>query len=581
MWSRAQPRLRAIEARLRPAAIGLTIAVAAVASARLVLASGPAQRHLTARADEVLARRTGLSSHVGGVAIGWHGDVVLADVDVDLGHGAALQVARVVLHLAYGELCRGHLQPSAIDLRGARLSWHSETRSLDWQLPPLAVTPLADTHGSATVSARFDDGSEADAAVHFEPRVGATVDARLTAFGVGNLPPALLARLPVAVRGSLEAQLHLEAAPDMSLVQADWSIATPDLALESPELDSAAIGPLPLRASGSATLDQLAGRLAVTDFQLSYGSAATPILRAQAQVETAAAGALEVGASLAELDVDAVLRELPAPLLPGEHAPSPSGLLGGQLRLSGPTWRPADWTVEGHLDLSRLTARLPADAPAVAASFVHHATDAAGREYAFEVGPQNPDFVPLAELPKHVADAVTTSEDGGFYTHRGFDFDEIKRSILAVAEAGRAVRGGSTITQQLAKNLFLSRQKTYARKAREALITLALEAELPKARLLEIYLNIIEWGPGLFGIAQAAHHYFGKDPRELSVKEAVYLASIIPSPSRYYVYFERRAPSEAWLARLDGILAKMTENGVLESDAYDEALASPLVFPPN
>ena len=103
---------------------------------------------------------------------------------------------------------------------------------------------------------------------------------------------------------------------------------------------------------------------------------------------------------------------------------------------------------------------------------------------------------------------------------------------MAGLRAGRLQRGGSTISQQLSKNLFLSRDRTLVRKVREALITVALEGTVPKARLLEIYLNLIEWGPSLHGIGPAARHYLGKDARALTPREACFLVTLVPSPVR-------------------------------------------------
>jgi membrane peptidoglycan carboxypeptidase len=193
------------------------------------------------------------------------------------------------------------------------------------------------------------------------------------------------------------------------------------------------------------------------------------------------------------------------------------------------------------------------------------------------VGPGSPDFVPLPELPHHVIRAVTTSEDGGFFAHAGFDFEEIRNALAERAGSGR-VRGASTITQQLAKNLFLSGERTLSRKMREALLTVALEASLPKARLLEIYLNIVEWGPGLHGIGPAARHYFGKEARDLTPREAAFLASVIPSPARFHALFARGEVPEVWLERIDAILLQMAAFGQLGEEELLEALQQPLVF---
>ncbi len=281
---------------------------------------------------------------------------------------------------------------------------------------------------------------------------------------------------------------------------------------------------------------------------------------------------------LLPVSFQALLDALPPSFRPAREAPQLKGELSGQLKLEGPLRAPRLLVVQGGLDLSRLK-----QAPATAGRrtldgpFIYAPVDADGREREVLVGPDNPNFAPLDTLPPYLLSAVTVSEDAGFFAHRGFDFDEIKNSLVEAAEQGR-LRGASTLTQQLAKNLFLSRERTLARKVREALVTVTLEAAVPKRRLLEIYLNMIEWGPRINGIGEAARHYFAKPPSALSVKEAAYLATIIPGPVRYYVYFQRGALTPIWERRVDELLYKMWHVGAIEQAAYDEALATPLRF---
>ncbi len=142
-------------------------------------------------------------------------------------------------------------------------------------------------------------------------------------------------------------------------------------------------------------------------------------------------------------------------------------------------------------------------------------------------------WVSLSRVPQHVTDAIVVAEDGTFFAHSGFDWFEVQQSIERNWKEKRAARGASTITQQLAKNLFLSTSRDPVRKAKEALITLLLEQQLSKHRILELYLNIIEWGPGIFGIEAAARTYFGKSASGLTVDEGARLAAVIPSPLRH------------------------------------------------
>jgi monofunctional glycosyltransferase len=142
-------------------------------------------------------------------------------------------------------------------------------------------------------------------------------------------------------------------------------------------------------------------------------------------------------------------------------------------------------------------------------------------------------WIALSKIPRHVVDAVIVAEDGTFYTHAGIDWFEVQESIEKNVKERRAARGASTISQQLAKNLYLSTSKDPVRKVKEVIITLLLEHQLGKNRILELYLNVIEWGRGIFGIEAASQAYFGKSASALTLDEALRLAAVIPSPLRH------------------------------------------------
>ncbi len=141
-------------------------------------------------------------------------------------------------------------------------------------------------------------------------------------------------------------------------------------------------------------------------------------------------------------------------------------------------------------------------------------------------------WVPLARISRNLIHAVIVAEDARFFGHEGMDWDAIKAALQKDVEKRRFAQGGSTITQQLAKNLFFSTRKSLTRKFREFIVTGWLEADLEKTRILEIYLNVIEWGDGIYGCEAAAQRYYGKAAAELSPEEAAGLAAMIPNPRR-------------------------------------------------
>lgn len=164
-------------------------------------------------------------------------------------------------------------------------------------------------------------------------------------------------------------------------------------------------------------------------------------------------------------------------------------------------------------------------------------------------------FVPYERISLHLKRAIIASEDSKFDRHEGFDWDAIQKAYEKNVKKGEVVRGGSTISQQLAKNLFLTGERAWWRKAQEAVITVMIEIIMSKRRILELYLNVIEWGDGVFGAEAAAHYHFRTTAAQIGPEQAARLAAMVPSPRRYgpgsnTAYLERRTAT---------ILARMNQ----------------------
>jgi monofunctional biosynthetic peptidoglycan transglycosylase len=172
------------------------------------------------------------------------------------------------------------------------------------------------------------------------------------------------------------------------------------------------------------------------------------------------------------------------------------------------------------------------------------------------------------------------AEDSSFYGHRGIDLRELPGALLTNWSRGGAARGASTLTQQLAKNLFLSRDKQIGRKLQELAITFLLESALGKDRILEIYLNIIEWGPDLRGLRPAARRYFAREPRELTPAEMAFLVTIIPGPIKYQRSFSRGTPGPGLRSLIDDLLAKLRSVDAITEEEYWRALDEPIIVSP-
>jgi monofunctional biosynthetic peptidoglycan transglycosylase len=162
-------------------------------------------------------------------------------------------------------------------------------------------------------------------------------------------------------------------------------------------------------------------------------------------------------------------------------------------------------------------------------------------------------WVPYERISPELKRAMIAAEDAHFVEHEGFDWEGIQQAMDKNYRKGRVVAGGSTITQQLAKNLFLSSQRSYWRKAEEAVITLMLEALLDKRRIFELYLNVIEWGDGVFGCEAASRRYFGISAAQLDASQAARLAAMAPNPR----YYERHPDAHGLARKIPIIMARM------------------------
>lgn len=189
--------------------------------------------------------------------------------------------------------------------------------------------------------------------------------------------------------------------------------------------------------------------------------------------------------------------------------------------------------------------------------FSYMAYDKHDQLFRREVGPVVADWVPIEALPPYVPKAFITMEDPGFESHRGIIVQALQNSLQDNLKLGKFYRGGSTISMQLAKNLWLRRHKTIGRKAQEAILTLALESCLSKNEILQLYLNVVEFGPNLYGIGPAAKHYFDKEASKLDPDEAFYLASILPQPRKAV------PPGQGGLARTRSLMTTLAGRGFI------------------
>ncbi|WP_298436202.1 transglycosylase domain-containing protein [Geobacter sp.] len=192
-----------------------------------------------------------------------------------------------------------------------------------------------------------------------------------------------------------------------------------------------------------------------------------------------------------------------------------------------------------------------------------------GNYHPYIVGPKNGYWTPSASIPAEMKWAVIVAEDANFYRHEGIDVKAIKNAIKYDLEKKSLARGASTITQQVAKNLFLSREKTISRKIKELVLAKRMEEELTKGRIMELYLNVVELGPMVYGIGHGARYYFGKPASALTPRECAFLAAMLPGPRVAYNPYKNLGRV---VKRSDMILRLLRGKGVLSEGEYRLAL---------
>ena len=194
------------------------------------------------------------------------------------------------------------------------------------------------------------------------------------------------------------------------------------------------------------------------------------------------------------------------------------------------------------------------------------------------IGSDNPDFVPYDEISPYLVGSIMTTEDNGFFKHRGWVSSQFASALRKNLQRGGFRLGASLITMQMTKNVLLTREKTLSRKLQELFLVWYIEQNLSKERILELYFNAIEFGPRIYGIGAATRHYFGKRPSELTPLEAAFFSSILPSPKRRYVQYCHGAPAAQWDKYIHRIFNKSHERGRVTDDEYAAYATQTLTF---
>lgn len=346
------------------------------------------------------------------------------------------------------------------------------------------------------------------------------------------------------------------------------------------QLDHGSIAPLPITigATVRGTLMWSADRVVAAPVEIAIGAARWNVSGHWSRRQPVSG---QWDFALSPAPCNDLFQSLPVEIRGALDGLAMTGTLGGRVRLAVDLGAAAG---EGVALTTEIANRCTVTAEATAAD---PATLLRPTDHVFadgshaRVGPGTPTWTGLHQLPAHVVAAFVSAEDARFYDHRGFDSIQIGKSLEIDLRDRQLTRGGSTITQQLVKNSFLTHRRSLDRKIQEAILTWRVEAKLRKAQILERYLNIIELAPHVFGIEAAAQHWFGKSAAQLGVRQAAFLAALTSEPtsmSRRLGLASGLDPESA--ARVDTVLSAMFRDGAIDRPTLDLARKAPLPLSP-
>ena len=363
---------------------------------------------------------------------------------------------------------------------------------------------------------------------------------------------------------------------DFESVSLDGKLSIHGLLLERRELSPQPVGPwsFDLALKAHARLD--GSEIAVTSSEAHLGELRAELSgRVSDEAERRSVeGRLRVPLS----GCQSVLEAMPRGLLPLVREMKLGGSFGIDLQARYDSQAPKETSVVLRVQNECRVQTVPTElmAQKFERAFMREVKGPDGSAVTVESGPGTASWVPLDDMSRHLETAVLICEDSRFHAHAGFDFKALENAIKDDLKLGRFARGASTVSMQLAKNLYLGTEKTLGRKLQEALLTMLLEQQLDKRRILELYLNVVELGPGLYGVGDAAQYYFATPARALTLGQALYLASILPNPS-----YSRFGPdgklNASWLSYLRRLMhiahkIKRIDDGELQA-ALEEEIA--------
>lgn len=277
----------------------------------------------------------------------------------------------------------------------------------------------------------------------------------------------------------------------------------------------------------------------------------------------------------------AILDAIPGELIPGLRGFVLTGEFEAAVHLDADFDNLEALALDGKIGLDGCKVRetpVLASAKRLSGGFVHRVVMRDGRTRVVHLTPGSSSYTPLAAISRYMTEAVLTTEDGSFRRHEGFNTAQLEVALRRNLQEDEVKLGASTITMQMVKNVLLSHERTLSRKVQELFLTWWVEQALTKQRIMEIYLNVIEFGPGIYGVTNAAYHYFGKHPGELTSLEAAFLATMLPSPVRRHIHYCQGAVDDRFAAKVHTVHALMRDRERISEQEFMAYDAQPLAF---
>ena len=381
--------------------------------------------------------------------------------------------------------------------------------------------------------------------------------------GAGGL--ADVDRATITGRGSIVLKA------DGSELVIDCDVGVRDLGLSHPKLADDVVHGLEASILLKATYDDR-GALTISDAEGTLGALRLRFKGSMVDAHDHLEGALDFAAPTAACQ--SLLDSIPTALVPDVRAMEFTGTFGATGKLAFDTRALDDLELSYRIDDQCKFVHAPEEfeRERFTHPFEHQVYLPDGSVAEEETGPGSEAWVDLDHISPFMQVAVLTTEDGAFFKHLGFNHAAIRASIIANLKAGKFIRGASTISMQLTKNLFLSREKTVSRKLEEVILTDYEEQTFSKNEIMELYLNVIEFGPDIYGIGAAADHYFGRKPDELNLAESLFLSSLLPNPIGYQKLYEKGEISPSWTRNIHTLMQIAFKSGKISQQELDEGL---------